>query len=207
MKHVLNNTGDMQYGVSATLMQMYASLIDYSNEICKERSEEYNLILSGSYSEIHAGCSLCACTEEEKWRAVVSQDLSREGRFFVLHTQSDVYRRPSDVLTRWTPQFVNTQFQWCHHCYNMQKKLKNKGTQKNERKEKHQSGIIISVCKTFHSFIIINCKVLLMHILSQHSCHMWSEDSEPVPRDNGTDIDNQEFLLCSSQHSHSSHWN
>lgn len=74
-------------------------------------------------------------------------------------------------------------------------------------RKKYQSGIIITVYKTFHSFIIINCKVLLMHILSQHSCHMWSEDSEPVPGDNGTDIDNQEFLLCSSQHSHSSDWN
>ena len=56
----------MQYGINATFMQMYASLINYSNEICKERSEEYNLILFGSYSEIHAGYSVCACTEEEE---------------------------------------------------------------------------------------------------------------------------------------------
>lgn len=47
-------------------MQMYASLIDYSNKTCKDRSEEYNLILFGSYSEIHAACCECACTEEEE---------------------------------------------------------------------------------------------------------------------------------------------
>lgn len=45
---------------------MYAFLVNYSNKICKERSEEYNLILFGSYSEIHAVCSMCACTEEEE---------------------------------------------------------------------------------------------------------------------------------------------
>lgn len=45
---------------------MYASLIDYSNKICKEKSEEYNLILFGSYSEIHAVCIVCACTEEKE---------------------------------------------------------------------------------------------------------------------------------------------
>jgi len=38
-------------------VQIYASLINYSNEICKERSEEYNFILFGSHSDIPAGCS------------------------------------------------------------------------------------------------------------------------------------------------------
>lgn len=66
MKYILNNAGDMQYGINATFMQKYASLIDYSNEICTERSEGYNFILFGSYYDIHAGCSVCACTEEEE---------------------------------------------------------------------------------------------------------------------------------------------
>lgn len=68
MKYILNNAGAMQYGINATFTQKYASLIDYSNEICTERSEEYNFILFGSYSKIHAGCSVCVCarTEEEE---------------------------------------------------------------------------------------------------------------------------------------------
>lgn len=34
----------MQYGIKPTFMQMYASLIDYSNEICKE--DQRNIIWS-----------------------------------------------------------------------------------------------------------------------------------------------------------------
>lgn len=32
----------MQYGINSTFMQMYSSLIDYSNEICKE--DQRNII-------------------------------------------------------------------------------------------------------------------------------------------------------------------
>lgn len=72
----------MQYRINAAFMQMYASLIDFSNEICRERSEEYNLILFGSYSEIHAGCSVCSCKEqEEECGAVVLWSLPKTANY------------------------------------------------------------------------------------------------------------------------------
>lgn len=93
-------------------MQKYASLIDYSNEVCKERSEEYNLILFGSYSEIQAGCSVSACTEEEEERrVVVLRSLLKEGKVLLLQKLTDAYRRSGDLETRRAPQFVNLQFQ------------------------------------------------------------------------------------------------
>lgn len=167
------------------------------------------MILFGSYFEIHAGCSVRARTgEEDGWGVAVLQSLPKEGKFLLLQMQTDAYRRPRDLETRWAPPSL-----WTHSFSDAiitttrRKDLKINVHRRMKGRKKYQSGIIITVYKTFHSFIIINCKVLLMHILSQHSCHMWSEDSEPVPGDNGTDIDNQEFLLCSSQHSHSSDWN
>lgn len=45
-----------------------------------------------------------------------------------------------------------------------------------------------------------------MHILLQHSCYIWSEDSELVLGDSSND-NNEHFLSCSSQDRPSSNWN
>lgn len=71
--------------------------------------------------------------------------LPAEGKFLLIQKQSDAYRRLGDLGRRRAPQFVIPQFQQCDEYYSKQKRLKNKGVQKNERKEK------IPVRNNYHS--------------------------------------------------------